>query len=703
MAKRTAAAMALALLAGLCGFAPAAVAGLPYATVHYDPGGGTASIIQPVYIPSHIVGGAAPDGSDPFRNPSDLFIAGDDHVYVADRGNHRVVELDERGRLVRVYGTDGEGKLRAPEGVFVAENGDVYVADTGNKRIAVFDREGNFLRQYGRPESDLLPADYNFVPVKLVVDGRGVMYAASQSAYQGLVRIAPDGGFAGFYGANRTPLTLLDRLKRALFTEEQKRKEAANRPPAVTNLTLDPNGFIVTVSSAARPRDQIRRLNPGGRDTLRGAGFTGSVVHIQNTLERTPTKIPVFNLTGDVKNVDAAVDKDLFLYTVDTEKGLITILDKDGARLFGFGGKSGEEFRMGLLGAPSSIAVNSRGDIWVADARTHVLQVFVRTAFGETVMTAIALFYEGRYEESMPYWDRVAAFNDMIDLAYRAYGKMAMKRGEYAEALQYFRMGRDAQGYSDAFWEVRYRWLRGHFLALLAVPLAAAAVLRFAAVRFRKRRRRMRLGAGIRRFGEETAMVFRLLRHPYDGFYWMKERRVSWPSLAAILAAAALAGVGRIYFRGFAFYPVDREYINYGSILLYQFVPWLTWVIANYLVSTVKDGEGRFREVFQASVYAFAPFIVLSVPSTLLTNVLALEEGILFYALDRIMWMWMGVLLVVMTQVIHNFDFTESVRNSGVTAAAIAILWIFAVIVAGLVYNLFNFFYEVYKEASLYV
>lgn len=126
-------------------------------------------------------------------------------------------------------------------------------------------------------------------------------------------------------------------------------------------------------------------------------------------------------------------------------------------------------------------------------------------------------------------------------------------------------------------------------------------------------------------------------------------------------------------------------------------------VIANYLVCSVKDGEGRFGEVIQGSTYALAPYLFFSVPIMILSNIVTLDERVIVDALNAIMYIWMAVMMLVMTQVIHNFDFLETIKNIAITIFTIGLIWLFAFIVFGLSYNLYDFFYQLYKEVTLYV
>ena len=82
--------------------------------------------------------------------PGKLF-ATENHLYISDSGNNRVIEVNHFGRVMRSFGTgspgllDGDGKDASfdnPQGL-VKINNYIYVADTGNHAIRRIDIQSN--------------------------------------------------------------------------------------------------------------------------------------------------------------------------------------------------------------------------------------------------------------------------------------------------------------------------------------------------------------------------------------------------------------------------------------------------------------------------------------------------------------------------------------------------------------------------------
>jgi hypothetical protein len=126
-------------------------------------------------------GGTAGRGAGSFNHPSGVAVASDapgqEDVFVADKGNDRVVELDANGDVLRQWGSrgGGDGRFHAPAGVAVDGAGDVYVLDSENNRVQLFDPSGSFLAKWGLRGTGL--GDFS-QPSAIAIDCNGDVYVA---------------------------------------------------------------------------------------------------------------------------------------------------------------------------------------------------------------------------------------------------------------------------------------------------------------------------------------------------------------------------------------------------------------------------------------------------------------------------------------------------------------------------------------------
>src|ERR1017187_8334647 len=74
--------------------------------------------------------------------PYGLVITPDQHVWMADGGYHRIVELDQSGKILGAFGEPGHkpGQMAWAHFLAIGPNQAIYVADVLNWRFQVFAR-----------------------------------------------------------------------------------------------------------------------------------------------------------------------------------------------------------------------------------------------------------------------------------------------------------------------------------------------------------------------------------------------------------------------------------------------------------------------------------------------------------------------------------------------------------------------------------
>ncbi len=98
--------------------------------------------------------GIAGDGPDLFNAPSDVIVATNGDIFVADghgrETNARVVKFSRDGKFIKSWGKKGiaPGEFDTPHGLAFDSKGRLFVADRNNNRIQIFDQEGNFIEQW---------------------------------------------------------------------------------------------------------------------------------------------------------------------------------------------------------------------------------------------------------------------------------------------------------------------------------------------------------------------------------------------------------------------------------------------------------------------------------------------------------------------------------------------------------------------------
>jgi sugar lactone lactonase YvrE len=104
--------------------------------------------------------GVAGNGPNQFNAPSDVVVAPNGDIFVADGHggdtNARIAKFDKDGKFIKAWGKKGTaaGDFQAPHGLALDSAGRLFVADRENNRIQIFDQDGKFItewKQFGRP------------------------------------------------------------------------------------------------------------------------------------------------------------------------------------------------------------------------------------------------------------------------------------------------------------------------------------------------------------------------------------------------------------------------------------------------------------------------------------------------------------------------------------------------------------------------
>jgi hypothetical protein len=186
--------------------------------------------------------------------------------------------------------------------------------------------------------------------------------------------------------------------------------------------------------------------------------------------------------------------------------------------------------------------------------------------------------------------------------------------------------------------------------------------------------------------------MFRFIRQPADSFYYIKkDLRGSLTFAFVIYGWVVAVRVLFLYVTSFIFNPyTSTTYIRIENEIVYTILALVMWNAANYLVSTISDGEGRIRDVFIGSAYSLFPYVLFVLPIAIISNVLTMNEVFLHDFSLNLVYLWVGIMLVIMVKEIHNYSFSETVRNVLITLFTMGLF----VLTGYILYVLFNQLYE---------
>ena len=327
------------------------------------------------------------------HSPRGIAVDGVGNVYFADTGNRRIRKVDSAGTITTIvgdgnrpgrknssFGGDGgpatAAQLSFPYGVAVDGLGNVYIADAGlNSRIRKVDAAGiittiagNGMEGYRGDGGPAVLAQLHY-PSGVAADTAGNIYIADWG-HNRVRKVDAAGTITAFAGDGVGELeTPPHRIAEATFGH------GGDGGPAVEAAVTGPEGVEVdgagNVYIAANGR--IRKVDAAGIITTIAGG--GAIDDYQGGGDGNPATALEL---GRVSNV--AVDGSGNLYIAEEGNDRIrkvgtagTITTIAGGGTFGFGGFHGDggPATEAHLDNPHDVAVDSKGNIYIADTRNN--------------------------------------------------------------------------------------------------------------------------------------------------------------------------------------------------------------------------------------------------------------------------------------------------------------------------------------------
>ncbi len=626
--------------------------------VDYNTNEKTPVYSKPMYSVNQIIS-AEMLGADENSRLSDVTADESGNVYILDSGNSKVFVLDKSYNLINTLEDIkyGENKLvfTDAQGIFVDKNGIVYIADTENARVICMDKNGIVNNLLLLPESNLIPTDFKYRPVKVAVDSKGYTYIASDGSYYGAILYSPNMEFLGFFGANTVKASASDILKKLwnrLTSNDIKRAaDEISLPYAFTDIVVGPEDFIYTTTGKGGKSliqtGQICVLNPGGKDVLGGESKNYADSKVGTYLFAT--------LSQSLNNID--VDKDGFIYVLDTTYGRVFWYDSKSNLFSVFGGSAGKSEQKGTFSLPSAIAVNS-GDVLVTDAKKNTLTIFRMTDFGEKVSNAQKITLSGDFASSLNDWETVLSEDSNCQLAYRGVAKAYYDLGENDKAMKYAKLGVDRETYANAFELKRSELIENNFY-FITIAIIMLIVITVLLVR-KKRKNGVVL---IKNSRIKTAVLS--VAHPVDSFKTVKEKGEGSLAISTvILVLFYVITVLNDTVGGFAFTVFDSENYNAVYVLLSTVGLVLLWSLSNWLVCTLAGGIGKLREIYIVTCYSLIPIMAARLCNLVLTHVLIPDEGAFLGIMLSVCTFYSLFMLIIGIMSVHDYEFGKFVGTT---------------------------------------
>ena len=318
-----------------------------------------------------------------FARPAGVTVDSSGNLYIADRNNHRIRKVDSTGMITTVAGTgqsgfggDGGPAVQAqfarPTGVAVDSSGNLYIADRNNHRIRKVDSTGMITTVAGTGQSGFsgdggpaVQAQLRF-PAGVEVDSSGNLYIADRNNHRirkvdsaGMITTVAGTGEYGFGGDGGPAIQAQLRVPAGVAVDSAGNLYIADSSNYRIR-KVDSNGTITTIAGMGQ-----RGFGEDGGD-----GGPAIQAHIS------PTGVAADG-AGNIYIIDSGA-----IRKVDSAGTITTVA---GMRNYGGNRGDGGPATWAHLNSPAGVAVDSAGNLYIADTFNHSIRKIDATGTIDTI------------------------------------------------------------------------------------------------------------------------------------------------------------------------------------------------------------------------------------------------------------------------------------------------------------------------------
>jgi uncharacterized membrane protein len=205
--------------------------------------------------------------------------------------------------------------------------------------------------------------------------------------------------------------------------------------------------------------------------------------------------------------------------------------------------------------------------------------------------------------------------------------------------------------------------------------------------------------AGWQRYKSTLRYGLYVITHPFDGFWdLVHEKRGSLAAAHTFLALFLITYVLKLMLTNFQFITAPIQYINVYERIASLLLPFLVLCVANWALSTLFDGKGRFKDIYMAMCYALVPYVIIQIPLILLSNILTFDEGSFYNVLDVLSLVWCGFLAFVGLMEVHDYGPGKTIVFIIATIFGSLVILFLLLVFFSLLSDAFGFFVSIYRE-----
>lgn len=186
---------------------------------------------------------------------------------------------------------------------------------------------------------------------------------------------------------------------------------------------------------------------------------------------------------------------------------------------------------------------------------------------------------------------------------------------------------------------------------------------------------------------------------PFESFWDMKyENKGKLKVAFTLIVLTILAVILQKKYAGFLVNYNDPRTLNSLMDIATILFPFFLWCVANWSITTLMGGEGKFKEIVLATAYSLTPLIIIYIPMTFISRYMANEEVAFYYLLLSIASLWFVWLLFIGIMTVHQYTVLKTVTTIVLTIIVMGIIVFLGALVLSMLQQIYDFIYNVYRE-----
>lgn len=568
-------------------------------------------------------------------------------------------------------------------------------ADGTSSCVKEYDDKGNLTYEQTIMNKVAFGQNTEFKPVKVAVDSAGNIFVASKGTSSGLIELTYSGEFVSFFAVNSTSYNFLYQFIKKYGTAAQLEKLNVSAPSSFENVYVDKDDLVYSMTMNI-DIPFVKYSTAGSSILTKKVTFPYTTVNTQG--------VPQIQVT------DCYVTDDGLIF-ITLQTGMIYVYSPDGNLIFFFGTSQASDTStpdiIGFFSQLSAITVDSNNRIWAIDSKKSFIQTFITTEYSASIFEAITAFNNHDYETSQKAWERVLNYDSLSVLANEGLGKAYYYNLDFNNSLEYFKKAKDRTLYSNVFWELRNDFLQQNLSIIILIAAGVIILILLIKYLFNKVNKLKEFKAKVAKFKEtrffkDLTVGFRLIRKPADTFYELKvNRRGSVWGATVYYILAIIAMLLNTYCYALPFQYLTINTISVGTVLFGTVAVLMVFVLCNYLVSAINNGEGTFKDIYKFTGYCLLPMIICLPLAVGISYGLTLNEQVIVTFLKALAFWGSGIMLAIGILQVHNYTFGQTVKNIVLTIIFMILFAIVCIVVYVMIDQIIYLIKTIWKEVKL--